>query len=126
MADCGTITVVATEDTDTGSGGDTGDDTDGGKGGTGGTGADDESLLVFGSINRRSPSPEELNVTYEVINQIISGGGQTKSATVIVEVDGTVKGTDTLGEIAPEERPTGSIRIDNVEPGRREVCLRIE
>jgi len=108
MASCGTLTVVEESSTDDGSGS-----------------GSDVSQLNLQSVSRSSEVPNEITVNYTVQNQITSGDGESLTATVDIELDGTKVDEDYLGQIAPGQTPSGTIVLDGVDAGDHEVCVSV-
>lgn len=108
MASCGTLTVVEESSTDDGSGE-----------------SSDVSQLNLQSVDRSSEVPNEITVNYTVQNQITSGDGQSLTATVDIELDGSKVEEDYLGQIAPGETPSGTVALTGVDSGDHEVCVSV-
>jgi hypothetical protein len=72
-----------------------------------------------------SPARETVQVEFTVLNEITSGDGRQKTETAAIEIDGRTV------ETAPVIVPAGGSRraeatLDNVTPGTREVCVRLQ
>jgi hypothetical protein len=72
----------------------------------------------------KSYSPEEVTVFWTVSNEIISGGGEKLSGTVVTELDGQPVEQQPV-TAASGERKGGSVRLADVSKGTHEVCVRL-
>lgn len=96
MASCGTITVLA----------------------------EDESELSL-SKSLQSDEPEQITVDYTVSNQTVSGDGETLSADVEIELNGDAVETHGVS-LEPGETDSGTYVIEGVGEGEHEVCVRLD
>jgi hypothetical protein len=106
----------------------------GGGGGGGGGGSDpapdpqptpDSSQLSARLENLSSFSPEQVTVYWSVTNEVTSGTGQQKSGTVAIDLDGRTQETQSVS-ISPGGTQSGNVRLADVSPGTREVCVRLQ
>ena len=106
----------------------------GGGGGGGGGGSDpspqpdpepDRSQLRARLENLSSFGPEEVTVYWSVTNEVTSGTGQQKSGTVAIDLDGRTQERQSV-TVSPGGSRSGSVRLADVTPGTREVCVRLQ
>ena len=83
---------------------------------------DDDSELSYDLLDVFTSGPRQVGVEWEATNEIVSGEGETLTADVTIEVDGSTVGS--VQETVPSgQTVTVVTELDDVEPGEREVCL---
>lgn len=91
----------------------------------GGSSEPDTSELVVQDMIAASNQPGEVTVEYTVVNQVVSGDGESIAANVDVKVDGNVVETDTIGQVAPGESPQGTTDLTGVGAGEHDICAEV-
>ena len=83
---------------------------------------DDDSELSYDLLDVFTSGPRQVGVEWEATNEIVSGEGETLTADVTIEIDGSTAGS--VQETVPSgQTVTVVTELDDVEPGEREVCL---
>lgn len=85
----------------------------------------DESRLRQELAALTSPVAGEVRVRWSVTNEVVSGSGQKKSGTVAIDLDGQPQDRQPV-TVAPGGLEAGTVRLTDVAPGEREVCVRLE
>ena len=82
----------------------------------------DESELLVNLSGLTQPEPGVIEVGWEVAARPVSGDGEGILAGVSITVDGnTVDEFSTL--LAPRDSDSGTVVIEDVSPGEREICV---
>jgi len=85
----------------------------------------DRSQLSTRLENLSSPTAEQVVVYWSVTNEVTSGTGQQKSGTVAIDLDGRTQERQSVTVPAGGSQ-SGSVRLADVSPGTREVCVRLQ
>ena len=85
----------------------------------------DRSQLTTRLESLSSPTAEQVVVYWSVTNEVTSGTGQQKSGTVAVDLDGRTQERQSVS-VSPGGSQSGSVRLADVTPGTREVCVRLQ
>jgi len=104
--------------------GSTTDDSTSDSGGTTYTEPPDESTAYIENFNVNSSSPEEIEVTFSVQNEVFSGSGEYLSGSVDVSIDGNVVETFNYG-VGAYSQQSFTVTASNVSSGTRNVCANI-
>lgn len=85
----------------------------------------DESELLVNLSGLTQPEPGVIEVFWEVEARPVSGDGEEISASVSITLDGnTVDEFSTL--LSPRDSDSGTVVIEDVSPGEREICVVVE
>jgi len=85
----------------------------------------DRSQLSTRLESLSSPTAEQVVVYWSVTNEVTSGTGQQKSGTVAIDLDGRTQERQSVS-VSPGGSQSGSVRLADVTPGTREVCVRLQ
>jgi len=81
----------------------------------------DESTVLIQDFNVDSPSPNTVDVSFEVVNEVISGSGERRNPTVEILVGGSQVET-VSPSLSQGSSESYTVAVNDVESGSVNIC----